>query len=105
MKIGFLFKKSMLGFGNLDLISKVTVEHNYNLRKKMACLFGISIQELMDRMLPNLHSCRWESTKEFILFDYMHNIFKVLAGHYHNCQHRMVWVVEGHLFSLKTLCP
>ena len=37
------------------------------------------------------------------MFDGMHNIFKVTAGYNSAYHHRMGWVVEGHLFSLKTL--
>ena len=65
MKIGFLFKKSWLGFGNLDLIFKVTMEHNCQIWAKnglCSCYQYIS-QELMDGMLPNLHAYYWERTK------------------------------------------
>ena len=82
MKIGFLFNKSWLGFGNLDLIFKATVEHNCQIWAKngLSTWYQYISQELMDGMLQNA----WISLgkdKEFIMFDHMHNIFKVTTGH------------------------
>ena len=37
------------------------------------------------------------------MFDGMHNIFKETAGYNSTYHHRMGWVVEVQLFSLKTL--
>ena len=54
IKIGFLFKKSRLGFGNLDLIFKVTVEHNCQIWEKngLSAWYQYISQELMDGILP-----------------------------------------------------
>ena len=35
----------------------------------------------MDGMLPKLDGYHWERDIQFIMFDDMHNIFKVTAGH------------------------
>ena len=80
MKIEFLFKNSWLGFGKLDLIFKVIVEHNCQIWAKngLSAWYQYISQELMDGMLPYLHRYHWE----LCLMIIMHNIFKVTErGH------------------------
>ena len=84
MKIGFLLKKSRLGFGNLDLIFKITVEQIATFEQKN----GLSAW-YVSVYITGTNRCyatkfAWLSLgkdKAFILFDYIHNIFKVTAGH------------------------
>ena len=66
VKIGLLFNKSWLGFGKLDLIFKVTVEHNCFNKNAFSALYHYMYihvsQELMYGILPNLHRYHRERT-------------------------------------------
>ena len=81
MKIGFLLKKSWLGFGNHDLISQESNIIAKFEQKRLFCLISVYIRGTNAWKATTFAWISLGKDKEFIMFDDMHNSFKVTAGY------------------------